>query len=49
VVQTPHSVVTAHLIDQDGHPTLKARDEILDFLTDRLNPSEHCEGNGQDL
>ncbi|MFJ8310985.1 MULTISPECIES: dienelactone hydrolase family protein [unclassified Streptomyces] len=38
VVGTPHSVVTAHLVDEDGHPTLKARDEILAFLTDRLSP-----------
>lgn len=36
VVGTPHSVVTAHLVDSDGHPTLQARDEILAFLTDRL-------------
>jgi dienelactone hydrolase len=36
VVGTPHSVVTAHLVDEDGHPTLRARDEILAFLTDRL-------------
>ncbi|GAA3164271.1 dienelactone hydrolase family protein [Nonomuraea roseoviolacea] len=39
VVQTPHSVVTAHLVDEDGHPTLQARDEIIAFLTDRLRPS----------
>ncbi|WP_329403809.1 dienelactone hydrolase family protein [Streptomyces melanogenes] len=37
VVGTPHSVVTAHLVDEDGHPTVKARDEILAFLTDRLS------------
>ncbi|MFI1103841.1 dienelactone hydrolase family protein [Streptomyces melanogenes] len=36
VVGSPHSVVTAHLVDEDGHPTVKARDEILAFLTDRL-------------
>ncbi|WP_396447936.1 dienelactone hydrolase family protein [Actinomadura sp.] len=36
VVGTPHSVVTAHLVDEDGHPTLRARDEILAFLTGRL-------------
>ncbi|MEU1426542.1 dienelactone hydrolase family protein [Nocardia sp. NPDC005746] len=35
-VQTPHSVVTAHLVDKPGHPTLEARDEILAFLTTRL-------------
>ncbi|MEV0660259.1 dienelactone hydrolase family protein [Actinomadura luteofluorescens] len=38
VVATPHSVVTAHLVDEDGHPTLQARDEILAYLTDRLKP-----------
>jgi len=36
VVSTPHSVVTAHLIDEDGQPTLRARDEILAFFTERL-------------
>lgn len=36
IVGTPHSVVTAHLVDEDGHPTIKARDEILAFLTERL-------------
>lgn len=45
VVGTPHSVVTAHLVDQDGHPTLKARDEILAFLTERLSPPGHREGD----
>jgi hypothetical protein len=37
IVRSPHSVVTAHLVDEDGHPTVKARDEILAFLTDRLD------------
>lgn len=36
VVGTPHSVVTAHLVDTEGHPTVQARDEILAFLSDRL-------------
>jgi len=31
-VTTPHSVVTAHLIDEAGQPTIAARDEILSFL-----------------
>jgi dienelactone hydrolase len=35
-VTTPHSVVTAHLIDAAGEPTLAARDEILAFLRRRL-------------
>jgi len=37
-VTTPHSVVTAHLIDEAGQPTLAARDEILDFFARRLRP-----------
>jgi dienelactone hydrolase len=37
VVQTPHSVVTAHLIDAAGQPTLAARDRILDFLRTQLS------------
>lgn len=36
VVATPHSVVTAHLIDEAGQPTIAARDEILDFFSRRL-------------
>ncbi|MCF3102271.1 dienelactone hydrolase family protein [Streptomyces roseoverticillatus] len=36
VVGSPHSVVTAHLVDEDGHPTVKAREEILAFLAGRL-------------
>ncbi|MGY4395552.1 dienelactone hydrolase [Sphingomonas sp. UYAg733] len=31
-VPTPHSVVTAHLIDGEGQPTIRARDEIIEFL-----------------
>jgi hypothetical protein len=36
VVGGPHSVVTAHLIDEAGQPTIAARDEILSFFADRL-------------
>ena len=32
----PHSVVTAHLIDEAGQPTIAARDEILAFFVERL-------------
>lgn len=32
----PHSVVTLHLIDQEGQPTRQALDEILDFYQKRL-------------
>lgn len=36
VVASPHSVVTAHLIDEAGQPTRAARDEILAFFRQRL-------------
>lgn len=36
VVTSPHSVVTAHLIDEAGQPTIAARDEILAFFAQRL-------------
>jgi len=36
-VTTPHSVVTAHLIDEAGQPTIAARDEILGFFRQRLS------------
>lgn len=35
-VVCPHSVVTAHLIDEAGQPTLAARDEIIAFFARRL-------------
>ncbi|MBN8228392.1 dienelactone hydrolase family protein [Corallococcus macrosporus] len=38
VVGGAHSVVTAHLIDAAGEPTLAARDEILAFFARRLHP-----------
>jgi dienelactone hydrolase len=37
-VPYPHSVVTQHLIDQAGQPTIAARDEILAFFARRLAP-----------
>jgi dienelactone hydrolase len=37
-VGCPHSVVTAHLIDEAGQPTIAARDEILEFFAQRLAP-----------
>jgi dienelactone hydrolase len=43
VVACPHSVVTAHLIDEAGQPTIMARDEILAFFTQRL--AAPCHGN----
>jgi dienelactone hydrolase len=38
VVASPHSVVTAHLVDEAGQPTIAARDEILSFFQRRLTP-----------
>ena len=35
-VTCPHSVVTVHLVDEAGQPTLAARDEILSFFAHRL-------------
>lgn len=35
-VPPPHSVVTQHLIDAEGQPTIRARDEILAFFKSRL-------------
>lgn len=36
LVPTPHSVLTVHLVDAEGHPTANARDEVLSFLRRRL-------------
>lgn len=38
VVASPHSVLTAHLVDEEGHATTRARDEVLAFLAERLRP-----------
>jgi dienelactone hydrolase len=35
-VPFPHSVVTQHLVDAAGQPTIAARDEILSFFAHRL-------------
>lgn len=37
-VPTPHSVVTTHLINEDGEPTRIALDDILAFFQARLKP-----------
>lgn len=37
VVRVPHSVLTAHLIDADGEPTRRARDDVIAFLRRRLH------------
>ncbi len=38
-VAYPHSVVTVHLIDEAGQPTVAARDEILGYFKQRLEAS----------
>ena len=39
VIKGAHSVVTVHLVDEAGQPTLAARDEILAFFARRLKPT----------
>jgi dienelactone hydrolase len=34
----PHCVLTQHLIDKAGEPTVAARDEVLNFFRERLLP-----------
>jgi dienelactone hydrolase len=38
-VPSPHSVVTQNLVDRAGEPTLQARDRMLAFLAERLQPT----------
>ena len=45
VVASPHSVVTAHLIDEAGQPTIAARDEILAFFARRLGRDAVASGH----
>ena len=33
-----HSVVTEHLVDEPGHPTRAALDQVLEFFRERLLP-----------
>jgi dienelactone hydrolase len=35
-MRNPHSIVTLHLVDRAGEPTVQARDEILAFFKTRL-------------
>jgi len=42
VIGYPHSVVTAHLVDAEGEPTIAARDEILAFFRARLQEARHA-------
>jgi dienelactone hydrolase len=47
-VACPHSVVTAHLIDETGQPTIAARDEILAFFRLRLGIVAAVCGSGHE-
>jgi hypothetical protein len=44
-VACPHSVVTAHLIDEAGQPTIAARDEIIAFFASRLASTSRVYGD----
>ncbi len=46
-VNFPHSVLTVHLADEAGSPTIAARDEVLAFLASRLTDAAHPENGGQ--
>ena len=48
-VACPHSVVTAHLIDEAGQPTIAARDEILSFFARRLVAPAHVNAGRRDM
>jgi dienelactone hydrolase len=43
-VNYPHSVVTQHLVDEAGQPTIAARDEILAFFAQRLQMEDRRAG-----
>ena len=45
VVGCAHSVVTAHFVDEAGHPTVRARDEILAFLIAKLHVTPEGAGS----
>lgn len=36
IPRTAHSVLTEHLVDEEGHPTRAAVDRVLEFFTERL-------------
>ncbi len=39
IPRSAHSVVTEHLVDEPGHPTKEALDQVLTFFHDRLAPA----------
>jgi len=46
-VNFPHSVLTVHLADEAGSPTVAARDEVLAFLASRLTDAAHPASGNQ--
>ena len=38
IKRSAHSVLTLDLVDEPGHPTRAALDQVLDFFRDRLLP-----------
>jgi hypothetical protein len=36
IPKNAHSVVTEHLVDEPGHPTRQALDQVLEFFRKRL-------------
>ena len=34
-----HSVVTNHLVDEEGHPTREALDRVMSFFAEALKPA----------
>lgn len=43
IIGSPHSVLTAHLVDAEGEPTRQARDEVIGFLRRRLLPDANVD------
>jgi dienelactone hydrolase len=39
ISKAAHSVLTEHFVDEPGHPTRAALDQVLAFLTERLRPA----------
>jgi hypothetical protein len=39
ISRVAHSVVTEHLVDEPGHPTQDALNQVLDFFKQRLMPA----------
>jgi hypothetical protein len=39
IPKSAHSVLTTHLVDEPGHPTRDALDQVLALFRDRLKPA----------